>query len=209
MVLLDAATARYTVAVVNVTVDARTYANFIQILTGVPLSLAREFTLISLETFPTDLTLYDVFLAIVPILALAAAIAYYVVISRNSSKTRKAQLFMQLYARFHNEEFLKKNIDIMNLEWEDFEDYWKKYGMNANPEATAMIHSVGNFFEGIGVLVKEKLIDLKLVDDLMTGLVKRYWEKMEPIIKQQRIIFNWPEAYEWTEYLYNEIKSLK
>lgn len=168
-----------------------------------------EFCLGSLETFPADLTLYDVFLDIVPILALAAAISYYIVISRSSNKTRKAQLFMQLYARFHDEEFLKKNIDIMNLEWEDFEDYWKKYGMSVNPEATSMIHSVGNYFEGIGVLVKEKMIDIKLVDDLMTGLVMRYWEKMEPIIKQQRIVFNWPEAYEWTEYLYNKIKSLQ
>jgi len=134
---------------------------------------------------------------------------YYVVISRNTNKTRKAQIFMQLYDNFYNEEFFKKNIDIMNLEWEDFDDYWNKYGINVNPDVAAMIYSVGNYFEGVGLLVKEKLIDIKLVDDLMTGLVMRYWEKMGPIIKQERIRFNWPEAYEWTEYLYNEIKSLQ
>ena len=71
-----------------------------------------EFCLASLETFPADLTLYDIFLGIVPILALAAAISYYIVISRSSNKTRKAQLFMQLYARFHDEEFLKKNMKV-------------------------------------------------------------------------------------------------
>jgi hypothetical protein len=167
-----------------------------------------ELGLNSLETFPADLTLYDIFFDIIPILALAAAIIYYVSISKSQNNTRKAQLFMQIYNRFQDKEFLRQNIEIMNMEWVDFDDFWEKYGLIVNPEATSLIFSVGTYFEGIGVMVKEKLIDVKLVDDLMTGLVVRYWEKLEPIIKQQRIMFNWPEAYEWTEYLYNKIKSI-
>lgn len=124
------------------------------------------------------------------------------------NKTNQAELFMTLYDSFHNKEFMRENIDIMMLEWEDFDDYWSKYGLNANPEATALIHSVGNFYEGIGVLVKRKLIDLGLVDDLMSGLALRYWEKMGPMIIKQRELFGWPEAYEWTEYLYNEIQAI-
>jgi hypothetical protein len=162
----------------------------------------------SLEAYPTDLTLYDIVIDIIPILALAAAITYYVYISKSQNKTRKAQLFMQIYSRFQDKEFLRQNIEIMNMEWTDFNDFWEKYGLIVNPEATSVIFSVGTYFEGIGVLVNEKLIDVKLVDDLMTGLIVRYWEKMEPIIKKQRALFNWPEAYEWTEYLYNKIKSL-
>jgi len=167
-----------------------------------------ELGLNSLETFPADLTLYDIFFDIIPILALAAAIIYYVSISKSQNNTRKAQLFMQIYNRFQDKEFLRQNIEIMNMEWVDFDDFWEKYGLIVNPEATSLIFSVGTYFEGIGVMVKEKLIDVKLVDDLMTGLVVRYWEKLEPIIKQQRTMFNWPEAYEWTEYLYNKIKSI-
>lgn len=168
-----------------------------------------ELDLISLETFPNDLTFYEIFFDIIPILALIAAIMYYVYISKSQNQTRKAQLFMQIYNRFQDKEFLRQNIEIMNMEWADFDDFWQKYGIIVNPEATSLIFSVGTYFEGIGVMVKEKLIDVKLVDDLMTGLVVRYWEKLEPIIKHQRIMFNWPEAYEWTEYLYNTITSIK
>jgi len=145
-----------------------------------------ELGLNSLETFPADLTLYDIFFDIIPILALAAAIIYYVSISKSQNNTRKAQLFMQIYNRFQDKEFLRQNIEIMNMEWVDFDDFWEKYGLIVNPEATSLIFSVGTYFEGIGVMVKEKLIDVKLVDDLMTGLVVRYWEKLEPIIPRKR-----------------------
>ena len=141
-------------------------------------------------------------------LGILIGVAIAIVQLRNINKTTQAELFMQLYHQFHNTEFMRQNIDIMMLEWKDFEDYWSKYGLNINPEATTMIYSVGNFFEGIGVLVNKNLIDLELVDDLMSGLALRYWEKLGPIIEKQREIFNWPEAYEWTEYLYNKIKSI-
>lgn len=167
-----------------------------------------EFNASLLPAFPADLTIYDMLIDIIPLLAVASAIFYYVFISRNTIKNRKAQLFMQLYDHFHKTEFMKQNIYIMNLEWKDFDDYWKKYGAVANPETSSVIHSVGNYFEGVGLLVKRRLIDIDLVDELMTGLVTRYWEKMGPIIVEQRVLFNWPEAYEWTEYLYNEIKSI-
>jgi hypothetical protein len=68
---------------------------------------------------------------------------------------------------------------------------------------------VGTYLEGIGVLVNRRLIDLELVDELMTGIIERYWEKMESTVISQREILNWPEAMEWTEYLYKEIKRKK
>jgi hypothetical protein len=123
----------------------------------------------------------------------------------NLVANRQAQLFMQLYDRFSREEFLNEFIEVMALQWVDFEDYWQKYGLDNNRDATLKIHSVGNFFEGIGVLVKRRLIKIELVDDLMSGSIIRYWEKMMPVIIEQRKKFNWPQAYEWTEYLYNKI----
>lgn len=67
---------------------------------------------------------------------------------------------------------------------------------------------MGNFYEGIGVLVKRKLIDVNLVDDLMSGFILRSWEKIEPIIKEFRERENWPQAWEWIEYLYHQIKPI-
>ncbi len=160
-----------------------------------------------MEVFPRDITLYNIVFDVLALLGIAAAALYYFFISQITVGTRKAQLFMQLYSRFHDQDFMRRNIDIMNLEWEGFEDYWKKYGMVTNPQATSEHYSVGNFYEGIGLMVKRKLIDLEMVNDLMGGLVTRYWEKMGPVIEKQRELFNWPGAYEWTEYLYKQIQS--
>lgn len=127
--------------------------------------------------------------------------------TRNANRTRQAQLFMQIYDHYNDIDFQRNHFYIMNLEWEDFNDYWEKYGPYTNPETNAIIASYAGFFEGIGVLVKRKLIDSTLVDDLMSGNITSYWEKMRPLVKQIRINLNWPQAFEWTEYLYNKIKK--
>jgi len=137
------------------------------------------------------------------------ALIYYTLIIRNADRTRKAQLFMQLYNIYNSVDFQKNHFYIMSLEWKDFKEYWEKYGPFTNPETNAIIASEGGFFEGIGVLVKRKLIDTTLVDDLMAGNIIGYWEKIGPVVKDIRITLNWPQALEWAEYLYNEISKIE
>jgi hypothetical protein len=128
---------------------------------------------------------------------------------RNLVHNRQAQLFMQLYDRYSSEKFLNDFTIVIGLQWVDFDDYWKKYGLDNNKDISIKIHSIGTYFEGIGVLVKRGLISTEMVDDLMSGSIIRYWEKMRPMIIKQREMFNWPEALEWTEYLYNQIIKKK
>jgi len=46
--------------------------------------------------------------------------------------------------------------------------------------------SVVTVFEGMGVLVKRKLVDMDMVDELMLGLITRTWERTEPVIIEYR-----------------------
>jgi hypothetical protein len=128
---------------------------------------------------------------------------------RHIVNNRQAQLFMQLYDRYSSEEFLNDFTTIIGLQWTDFDDYWEKYGLENNKDIALKIHSTGSYFEGVGVLVKRGLISVEMVDDLMSGSIIRYWEKMCPMIIEQREMFNWPEALEWTEYLYDQIMKKK
>ena len=41
-------------------------------------------------------------------------------------------------------------------------------------------------FEGIGVLLKRELIDIRQVNDLMPLTVMSIWEKLEPLIVEAR-----------------------
>jgi len=64
--------------------------------------------------------------------------------------------------------------------------------------------TIVGFYEGVGVLVKEGLIDIRLVALLMTGTTTLFWRKMEPFIDEIRRRA-YPRAYIETEYLYNAL----
>jgi hypothetical protein len=64
---------------------------------------------------------------------------------------------------------------------------------------------MGNFYEQIGVLLRNKLIDASLVDQLFPVIAT--WEKTKPLAEGMRKEHHDPGFFEWFEYLYNEIKK--
>ena len=60
---------------------------------------------------------------------------------------------------------------------------------------------LGSFYEGIGVLVKEGYLDVRLVVLLMSGPIMEYWRKTEPIIQEFREDFSVKRIWSETEYL--------
>ena len=133
---------------------------------------------------------------------LLAAI-YYVLQIKHQTKLRQTDLVMRLYDKFGSTEFQKAYQMIMGLEYEDYVDYVKKYDVDVR----AALNSVGLFFEGVGVLVKRKLINMDLVDDLISTEILRAWEKIKPIADGERKQFGRPQIWEYFEYLYNEMKK--
>ena len=62
-----------------------------------------------------------------------------------------------------------------------------------------------SFFNGIGVLLHRKLIDIEMVDDLISVNIRGYWKKFGSLVYRSREIIDEPKLYFYTEYLYNEI----
>ena len=151
---------------------------------------------------------------LVAIFGVIAGFTYYVLIVRNSQRTqqlqldtRQAQLFMTVHDHFTSTMFHRQGNAIRyQWEWSDFDDFIEKYGPKNNLEAWSDLLSVFTVFESIGLLVREKLIDVDMVDELMLGLITRTWERIEPVIFEYRERFNWPQAGRSFEYLYNEMK---
>jgi hypothetical protein len=119
---------------------------------------------------------------------------------RNLVKQRQTDLVMRLYSTFGSIEFQEARENVMSREFKDVDDYQKKYGVKE-------VGEVGVFFEGIGVLLKRKLIDISLVDDLFSGAIKSIWEKNKPFVEAWRKRVNRPQYAEWFEYLYNEMQK--
>ncbi len=134
---------------------------------------------------------------LVAIFGVIAGFSYYVLTVRNAQRTREltlkaqeqtaetrqAQLLMEIYAAYRSPEFRKWQLEIINQEWEDFDDFWEKYGAINNPEAWANWQSYAAFFHGIGVLLRKDLIDIDLVEELLVNVVIISWRRMSPILR--------------------------
>jgi uncharacterized Zn finger protein len=173
---------------------------------------------------------YQMVLSTIQTVGILVGIVYYLTIMRNQQRTRElalksqeltrkaqeqaletrqAQLFMPIYSKFYEKEFMKDFGNVVrNWEWDDYDDFYEKYGVEKNPEAWSSFIATMDYFEGIGVLVKRKLIEASLIDDLISGLVMMYWEKSESYIRESRLRRNYPQFAEFFEYLYNEVKAI-
>ena len=157
---------------------------------------------------------YQMVLSTLQTIALIVGIIYYLIIMRNSQRnqeltleTRQAQMFMQIYHRL-NDPYLQKAIIILHgVDFKDIDDFLSKSnsetaeGRELKESITAFI----SYYEGVGVLVREGLIDIRYVALLICGMTKNTWEKFKdiaPKIREQPGMKRW--ASEW-EYLYNEL----
>ena len=148
-------------------------------------------------------------------LSISLAAFYYINTLRNTRKnqdlqleTRQAQLFMQIYNTWSSRESINIRRELRTWTWTDYDDFIQKYHGANNPEAWSSFQELANFYEGIGVLIKRKLIDPAFVDDLMSGETLWGWVKFGAIVREYRVRKNAPYFYEFWEYLYNAVSAI-
>jgi len=140
--------------------------------------------------------------------SVVAGVVYYAFQIRHQTRIRKTDLIIRLYSRMHSSEFEDTYPKIMSLQFEDYEDFVKKYDprhSGKSPEIDRAIGAVCGFFELVGTLLFRKHIDLVLVYDVFgVGMVKEVWEKTKPLTMGMRAERgkNWGVGF---EYLYNEL----
>ena len=178
---------------------------------------------------------YQMILSTLQTLGLLVGIFYYVTTLRNAQKTReltlknqeltlqsqeltrkaqeqaletrRAQLFMQIYQDMYSPEHFIKTNELYAMEWEDWDDYDRKYGSANNPENYALRFSTWSRINGVGLLVRDGLIDVGRVHDLMRTTILWQWEKFRDIIIRTREEYNMGPFLEGFEFLANEIKK--
>jgi len=154
---------------------------------------------------------YQMVLSTLQTVGILVGIVYYITIMRNSQRnqqmqleTRQAQLFMQLYNRYKDDtRDLDINKSFLDVEIESLEDFQRLY--EDDEDFSRTLAALGGFYEGIGVMVREGYIPVRLVALQWAGVTRRFWEKVEPFISHFREIREFPRAWSETEYLYNEL----
>ncbi len=145
------------------------------------------------------------------------SILYYTSVLRNANKTRElqlqaqehaietrqAQLLMQIVNHWSQPWIIDARQLLEDAEFDSVEDALRQ--AEENPEGFKAFRIFMIWLEGIGVLVKEGYLDIKIIADLMSVAVKTYWEKYEPIIMYMRK--SNPRSYIEFEYLYNAVMN--
>jgi hypothetical protein len=144
-----------------------------------------------------EVDIQTVSIAIASASVLVAA-TYYVLQIRHQTKLRQTDLVMRLYSTFGSKEFQDAWTRIESIEFKNYDEYVKKYGSGDYVQCAT-------FFEGIGVLLKKKLIDINLVDALFGIPLVYMYERMKPLIEGNREQFHNQRVFEYFEYVHNEM----
>jgi hypothetical protein len=118
---------------------------------------------------------------------------------RRSVRTRNMDLVMRIVLATLSKEFRQALIKINRSEFKNYEDYVN----TAEPEA----QQIGGFFEGLGLLIHKKIVDIDLVGDLWDPTLT--WEKLKLYAQGVRKEVDDPRVYEWFEYFANEMQKRK
>ena len=97
------------------------------------------------------------------------------------------------------------------MEWDDFDDFARKYDSAVNVENFAMRYNQWYFWEGMGLLLNKGLIDGDMIYHLLgSGFgILTDWDQFGSIIKEMRVRLDQPNMNFWFEYLVEEMKKIR
>jgi hypothetical protein len=119
------------------------------------------------------------------------AAVFYILNMRTTLQTRQAQLFMQLYDRW-TFDIGEKFWDFLDVDIKTAEEYMDK--IKTDKEYARRVAILSRYHEGVGVLVRFGLLDIKYIAYLASWPTRVYWEKLKPIVGDVRRLQNAPRA---------------
>jgi len=135
-----------------------------------------------------------------------AGVIYYVLEIRHQSRLRRTESVIRLSPWFNmNAREVQDAVSqVCSIEYKNYEDYLEKY--SEKPEQM-MLKILGNYFEGIGILVYRKLVEADIVDDFWGDIIRSSWEKIQPLVVDMRKDIGDANMFRFWEYLYTEMKK--
>jgi hypothetical protein len=145
-------------------------------------------------------------------LAIAAIIGIFFAANeyRHLARQRKLEMLIRIYPGYNisRKELRMAEKQVVSSDFRDFSDFISKYGAidSGNPIPMAF-DEVGDYYEGIGILVHRRLVDSELVYALIGTKVICYWEKMLPFTQGLRKSCEDDSIWEYFEYLYHKMQQ--
>jgi hypothetical protein len=122
-------------------------------------------------------------------------------------ETRQAQLLMQIFDKISDKDYREDFMEtVWNWKFDSYEDYITNIG--SNTEKVARLTHVVDTLGGVGVLLENRLVDPKMVYQVLGWEPILAWEKYEPIIKEWGRRTGESKMFPGLEFLYGELSRL-
>ena len=132
------------------------------------------------------------------------AAAFYVINLRETNKNRRITTTSNILNNFMTTENQLKYLELIKMEWKDFDDFTKKYDSRVNPENWAIRAYFWGAYAVLGYQWKEGLVDIDLIERLTQG-PEVIWRRFGSVIQEYRKTDYASDAYKDFEYLANEL----
>jgi len=121
---------------------------------------------------------------------------------REQTRSRHTDLVMRLYDKFSSDEFQDAWYRVRTSDIKKLTNV-----LDQPKELFQSMNQVCLFFEGVGILLRRGITDVRMIDDLFGETVIRAWELMKTTVDGARQQLNDPEVYYCFEFLYDEMKK--
>jgi len=111
---------------------------------------------------------------------------------------------MGVYQTSYTSELMNAQNIVFRLNLKDAKDY---YSLNDDPVRYNAFYTVAMYLEGLGVLVREDLVDIRLVSELSSGLIQWWWDRFGSYVLNCRKEVNFPRYCVEIEYLAGRVKE--
>jgi hypothetical protein len=133
---------------------------------------------------------------------------YYMIETRHQRRTRQTESIIRLSPWFNmNAKEIQESIsNVCSTDYTDYKDYLAKYA--GKPEQTSL-KLLGNYFEGVGLLVYMKLVELDIVFNFWGDVAESVWDDNEEVINGMRKDSGTQFTFQYWEFLVKEFKKRK
>ncbi|HUH82488.1 MAG TPA: hypothetical protein VLX33_01265 [Nitrososphaerales archaeon] len=139
--------------------------------------------------------------AIVVAVSVVVGLLFTVMELRHMAQTRRTDVIMRIYERFGTKEMVEAMNKVGRLRFEKME--------TVPQELLTAFAEVAVVFEGLGVLLEQNLIDVKLVDSLFGPTLDTLWEPMKPLIDGMRASLQQPYFFSHFESLHERLSKYR
>ncbi len=153
---------------------------------------------------------YQIIFQLLQTAGILVGVFYYVTTLRNQSRARKMSVANQLGQVMSSVENMNIFMELLEMEWDDFDDFQRKYDSAVNRDNYAKRFMFWGLFDRIGCELYRGNVDAEMLCSQTTFQgVWLHWNKFKPIILEYRERYGWPDFMRWSEYLVDELTKAR